>query len=203
MAITKKISALVMAAAMAATLAASTAISVSAADVTDTNVYTVESIKASDVTTTGKTIVWNSSSDGTSILEYFVGKYSDPTSQSMAADGIKSSTLTKSGSTYTLTLNTQSITETFLGTPYTADIKTVTAVFQDGSTVLATKNGDVFTITFDSSKQLPWVGTEYANGYQNSIELNLTTTLEDNAIFSLLPDSMKNPQTYFLFTTSF
>lgn len=195
---TKKITAVLMATAMAVSMAATTAMSASAADL-DTPVY--EEIEAAAVSTTGKTVVWNPSSDGTSTLSYFVGKYSNPTNQSMAADGIASSTLTKSGSTYTLTLNTQSITKTFLGISYTADIKTVTAVFQDGTTATGTKSGNTFTISFNTSKQLPWVGTSYANEFENSIELDFTTTMEDNAIFSLLPSSMKNPQTYFLFTT--
>lgn len=55
----KKISAIAMATAMAATMAVGTALSASAADVTNTNVYAVESVEASAVTTTGKTIAWS------------------------------------------------------------------------------------------------------------------------------------------------
>ena len=118
----------------------------------------------------------------------------------MAADAIKNATLNKNGTTYTLTLTTQTISHDLGLTTYHA--KTVPAVFQDGTKVDAVKNGNVFTITFNSSEMLPWVGTYYANGYENSIELDFTTTLEDQGgAWSFLPDSMKNPQTYFKFTT--
>lgn len=195
----KKISAMAMATAMAATMAVGTAMSASAEEL-DTPAY--EEIEAAAISTTGKAVVWNPSSNGTSNLSYFVGKFSNPRNESMAADAIKNATLNKNGTTYTLTLTTQTISHDLGLTTYHANVKTVTAVFQDGTKVDAVKNGNVFTITFNSSEMLPWVGTYYANGYENSIELDFTTTLEDQGgAWSFLPDSMKNPQTYFKFTT--
>lgn len=193
-----KIAAITTAAVMSFSMVATTAMSASATEVA---VNAQEEVESVSISTTGQKVVWNSSSDGTSELDYFVGKYSDSTKESMAASGITSATLTKSGSTYTLKLTTKSIEKTFLGTSYTADIKTVKAVFKDGSTVTGSKSGSTFTISFDTSKELPWVGESNAKGKQNSIQLDFTTTLEDESVFSLLPSSMKNPQTYLLFTT--
>ena len=198
-----KITAAVMAMAMAVSMAATTAMSASATSVGETNspVAIEETDRAMSISTTGKAVIWNPTSDGTVALNYFVGKYSNPTNQSMAAGAVSGATLTKSGSTYTLNLTTQSMTYSFLGISYSASIKTAKIVLQDGTQINGVKNGNTISFTFSASDLHKWVGTAYANGYQNSTEIDFTTTMEDEAIFSLLPSSMKNPQTFFLFTT--
>lgn len=198
---TKRFVAVLMAAAMATSMAATTAMSTSAADF-DTPIQE-EIIEAAAISTTAKTLVWNPSTDGTcTITSYGLYKVSNPSSTSMANGAITNATLTKSGSTYTLVLNTQAISGKYLGITYSATIKTVAAVFNDGSTVSASKSGNTYTITFPTSKSLPWVGDSAStyNGFQNSLQLNFTTTMEDSAIGSILPDAMKNPQAFFMFT---
>lgn len=106
----KKISAMAMATAMTATMAVGTAISSSAVDVTNINVYSVESVAASSITTTGKAIAW-SDGDVTKNLDMCVMKI-DLSEVSMAdADIVKGSiTLKKTGSNFVMTIPVTSIT---------------------------------------------------------------------------------------------
>lgn len=195
----KKLSAAVMATAMAATMAVGTAISASAADI---NVSAYETTAASSVSVTSQGLIWNPASDGTCTISNFgLYKASNPSSISMANGAITGVKLTKSGSNYTLVLDTKAIENTFLGIKYSATIKTITAEFYGGATVTATQNGNQFTITFPASYGLPWIGETSSNGYQNSLQLNFTTTMEDGSVAAILPDAMKNPQAFFMFTT--
>ncbi len=198
----KKISAMAMATAMAATMAVGTAISASAAEVTNANVYSAESVVASTVTTTGKTIAW-SYGDVTKNLEMCVMK-TDLSEVSMADTGIvkDSVTLKKTGSTFVMTIPVTSIKRSFLGKEYTADITKITA-YAEGGTVLCTADviNGVATLTFPTSSKLPFVGDTTVDGvkYTNSIKLKFNTTMEDSAIAGILPSAMKTPEAYALF----
>lgn len=78
---TKKFTAIAMAAVMSMAMVATTAMSASAEEL-DTPVQ--EEIVEAEISTTGKTVVWNSSSDCTVSLTEVLRKYSNPSSTSMA-----------------------------------------------------------------------------------------------------------------------
>ena len=198
----KKMMAALSALAMGATMMVGTAMSASAADVTNTNIYAVDSVAANSVTTTGKVIAW-SYGDVTKNLEMCVMK-TDLSEVSMADAGIVKGrvTLKKTGSNFVMTIPVTSITRSFLGKEYTADITKITA-YAEGGTVLCTAeviNG-VATLTFPASSKLPFVGDTTVGGvkYTNSIKLKFNTTMEDSAIAGILPSAMKTPEAYALF----
>lgn len=198
----KKISAMAMATAMVATMAVGTALSASAADVTSTNVYAVESVEASTVTTTGKTIAW-SYGDVTKNLEMCVMK-TDLSEVSMADAGIvkNSVTLKTVGDNFVMTIPVQPISHSFLGTTYTADITKINAYAEGGAVLCtATVTNGAAELIFPVSSELPFVGDTTVDGvkYTNSIKLKFNTTMENSAIAGILPSAMKTPEAYALF----
>lgn len=196
----KKISVMGIAAAMAAVMATGAA-TASAAEVD--MAVTADAVTLSDVSTTGKTIAWSYGENVSKSLTMCIMK-TDLSEASMADAGIVKSgvELKKTGDNFIMTIPVQSISRSFLGSNYTADITKITAYAEGGATLCtATVTNGTAQLIFPVSSELPFVGETTVDGvlYTNSIKLKFNTTMEDSAIAAILPSAMKTPEAFALF----
>lgn len=198
---TKKITAVLMAAAMAVSMAATTAMSASAEEL-DTPVQEEIIEAASEVSSTGKAISWGSrnTNDNYAMTETLYKL--DMSGTSMADGAISSATIKYDGTNYIITLNTKPITKKYLGINFTADIRTITAhTYSPSGTINAVQSAtdsSVYTITIPATAQLHYPSGAASTGYTYGIKLQFTTSLEDNWVFSQIP-AMSSPSAFMLF----